>query len=84
MRHGEDLPLYLGLSMGDTFIRATVTKLCRSTAVMSRLAAMVPDVYASETQLRTLQRRIKVWRAERVRELVLGSLRKSADTPIGA
>jgi hypothetical protein len=53
-------------------------------AVMSRLAAMVPDVYASEAQLRTLQRRIKVWRAERVRELVLGGLRKSADTPVEA
>jgi hypothetical protein len=53
-------------------------------AVMSRLAAMVPDVYASEAQLRTLQRRIKVWRAERVRELILGGLRKSADTPVEA
>ena len=36
------------------------------------------------SQLRTLQRRIKVWRAERVRELILGGLRKSADTPIEA
>lgn len=51
---------------------------------MSRLAAMVPDVYASEAQLRTLQRRIKVWRAERVRELILGGLRNSADTPVEA
>ena len=29
-------------------------------------------------------RRIKVWRAERVRELILGGLRKSADTPVEA
>jgi hypothetical protein len=52
--------------------------------VMSRLAAMVPDVYASKAQLRTLQRRVKVWRAERVKELILGGLRKSADTPVEA
>jgi hypothetical protein len=53
-------------------------------AVMGRLAAMVPDVYASKAQLRTLQRRVKVWRAERVKELILGGLRKSADTPVEA
>jgi hypothetical protein len=53
-------------------------------AVMSRLAAMVPDVYASKAQLRTLQRRVKVWRAERVRELILGGVRKSAETPVEA
>ena len=53
-------------------------------AVMSRLAAMVPDVYASKAQLRTLQRRVKVWRAERVRELILGGVRKSAETPVDA
>jgi hypothetical protein len=53
-------------------------------AVMGRLAAMAPDGYASKAQLRTLQRRVKVWRAERVKELILGGLRKSADTPIEA
>jgi hypothetical protein len=53
-------------------------------AVMGRLAAMVPDVYASKAQLRTLQRRVKVWRAERIKELILGGLRKSADTPVEA
>ena len=47
-------------------------------------AVVVPDVYASKAQLRTLQRRVKVWRAERVRELILGGLRKSADTPVEA
>jgi hypothetical protein len=46
--------------------------------------ALMTYAYASEAQLRTLQRRIKVWRAERVRELILGGLRKSADTPIEA
>ncbi len=49
-------------------------------ALMDRLAAMVPDVYASKAQLRTLQRRVKAWRTERARELILGSLRKSAVT----
>jgi len=28
-----------------------------------------------------LQRRVKAWRAERVKELILGSLRNSADMP---
>ena len=49
--------------------------------LMDRLATMVPDAYASKAQLRTLQRRVKAWRAERVKEMVLGSLRKCADTP---
>ncbi|WP_260858808.1 hypothetical protein [Paraburkholderia sp. BCC1885] len=50
--------------------------------LMDRLATMVPDAYASKAQLRTLQRRVKAWRAERVKEMVLGSLRKSAETPV--
>ena len=44
--------------------------------LMSRLAQMVPDVYASKAQLRTLQRRIKAWRAEKAKDLILGKLRK--------
>jgi hypothetical protein len=31
MRQGDVLPIYLGLSMGDSFIRATVTVLSRYT-----------------------------------------------------
>ena len=50
--------------------------------LMDRLAAMVPDVYAGGAQLRTLQRRVKAWRSQRVREMVLGGLRKSADRPV--
>ncbi len=50
--------------------------------LMNRLAAMIPDLYRSKAQLRTLQRRVKDWRTERAREMVLGSLRKSASTPI--
>lgn len=50
-------------------------------ALMDRLAAMVPDVYASKAQLRTLQRRVKAWRAERAKEMILGRLRKSAVVP---
>jgi hypothetical protein len=49
--------------------------------LMDRLTAMFPEAYASQAQLRTLQRRVKAWRAERVKELILGDLRKSADTP---
>lgn len=46
--------------------------------LMNRLAAMIPDLYAGKAQLRTLQRRVKIWRTERAKEMVLGSLRKSA------
>jgi hypothetical protein len=48
--------------------------------LMDRLATMVPDVYARKTQLRTLHRRVNAWRAERVREMVLGSMRQCAET----
>ena len=44
--------------------------------LMSRLARAAPDAYASKAQLRTLQRRIKAWRAEKAKDLVLGQLRK--------
>jgi hypothetical protein len=44
---------------------------------MERLAVMVPDAYASGAQLRTLQRRIKQWRAEKAKDLILGQLRRS-------
>ena len=50
--------------------------------LMVRLAAMVPDAYASKEKLRTLQRRVKVWRAERAKEMILGSLRKATRTPV--
>ena len=49
--------------------------------LMDRLAAMAPDAYASKAQLRTLQRRVKAWRAERVKDMILGSLRKTAVVP---
>ena len=42
---------------------------------------MVPDAYASHVQLRTLQRRVKAWRAERAKEMILGRLRKSSVMP---
>ena len=44
--------------------------------LMNRLARAAPDAYASKAQLRTLQRRIKAWRAEKAKDLVLGQLRK--------
>jgi hypothetical protein len=49
--------------------------------LMNRLVTMVPDVYASKAQLRTLQRRVKAWRAERVRQMVLGRLHNSPEAP---
>ena len=50
--------------------------------LMDRLAKMIPALYGSKAQLRTLQRRIKTWRAERAKEMVLGSLQKSAAMPV--
>nr|WP_244195480.1 hypothetical protein [Caballeronia arationis] len=47
--------------------------------LMDRLATMIPDAYANKAQLRTLQRRVKAWRAEHVREIVLGSQRKATE-----
>ena len=35
--------------------------------LLERLAQIVPDAYAGESQLRTLQRRIKAWRAEKAK-----------------
>jgi hypothetical protein len=43
-------------------------------SLMDRLAAMIPQIYASKAQLRTLQRRVKAWRSERAKELILGRL----------
>ena len=43
-------------------------------ALLQRLAAMLPDVYATTAQLRTLQRRVKVWRSERAKQLIFGVL----------
>ena len=54
---------------------ATVT----AKEMMERLAEMVPDAYATKTQLRTLQRRVKQWRAEKAKDLILGRLRQVTD-----
>jgi hypothetical protein len=50
-------------------------------AMMERLATMVPDAYAGQTQLRTLQRRVKQWRSERAKELILGQLGRASPSP---
>jgi hypothetical protein len=42
--------------------------------LMERLAAMFPEVYTGKAQLRTLQRRVKAWRAERAKALIFGHL----------
>ena len=39
------------------------------------------NLYASKAQLRTLQRRVKVWRVEWAKEMVMGRLRKSIALP---
>ena len=51
--------------------------------LLARLAAMLPDVYATTAQLRTLQRRVKAWRSARARTLIFGVL-QSANTHANA
>jgi hypothetical protein len=46
--------------------------------LMDRLAVLAPDVYASKAQLRTMQRRVKAWRAEKAKDLILRRLRQSS------
>lgn len=43
--------------------------------MMARLAAKVPDAYAGASQLRTLQRRVRQWRAEQAKNLILGAIK---------
>ena len=50
--------------------------------LMDRLANIVPDAYAGKSQLRTLQRRIKAWRAEKAKDLILGQLRQAMPLPV--
>ena len=48
--------------------------------LMRRLAGMFPELYIGTAQRRTLQRRVRVWRQERAKELIFGSLTQfSAD-----
>lgn len=53
-------------------------------ALMERLVAMVPEIYDGKAQLRTLQRRVKAWRSERVTEMVLGGLRRANEATVEA
>jgi len=50
--------------------------------IMDRLATMVPDAYANKAQLRTLQRRVKQWRAEKAKDLILGKLGQSVGNAV--
>ena len=45
---------------------------------------MVPDAYAGKAQLRTLQRRVKQWRQNQAKELILGHLRRLPGASAGA
>ena len=52
--------------------------------LMGRLARTVPDEYSGNAQLRTLQRRIKTWRAEKAKDLILGRLRSHSSADVKA
>ena len=41
--------------------------------LLMRLRRRLPDLYPTGAQLRTLQRRVKAWRAERARKLVFAA-----------
>jgi hypothetical protein len=51
--------------------------------MMVRLAETIPEVYAGGSQLRTLQRRVKQWRSEQTKKLILGALQCAADRAPG-
>jgi hypothetical protein len=42
--------------------------------LLTRLRQRLPDLYPTGAQLRTLQRRVKAWRAERARQLVFAAI----------
>ena len=42
-------------------------------ALMQRLCEQFPDVYPTGSQLRTLQRRVQLWRNEQVKRLIFAS-----------
>jgi len=42
--------------------------------LLARLRQRLPDLYPTGAQLRTLQRRVKTWRAERARQLVFAAI----------
>ncbi len=52
--------------------------------LLMRLSVMLPDIYPSKAQLRTLQRRVKAWRAEKAKDLILGQLRRSPQPSIAS
>jgi hypothetical protein len=41
--------------------------------LLTRLSLRLPDLYPTRAQLRTLQRRVKAWRAARARELMFAA-----------
>ena len=49
-------------------------------ALMQRLREQLPDVYPTGAQLRTLQRRVQLWRAEQVRRLIFEATEPGADS----
>ena len=42
--------------------------------LLARLSQRLPDLYPTGAQLRTLQRRVKAWRAQRARQLVFAAI----------
>ncbi len=47
--------------------------------LLVRLADLIPDAYNGTAQLRTLQRRVKEWRAEKAKAMVFAALTHSED-----
>jgi len=47
--------------------------------IMAELAKSLPELYGSQSQLRTLQRRLKEWRNERAKKLIYGDAAADLD-----
>jgi len=61
----ESWPLVQGWLMAEPNLAAS--------ELLMRLRQHLPDLYPTGAQLRTLQRRVKAWRAERARQLVFAA-----------
>ena len=65
----------------EEWLRAEPNALAK--ALMQRLREQFPDVYPSSAQLRTLQRRVQLWRHEQIKRLIFASAEVSR-SDIGA
>jgi hypothetical protein len=65
-------PFAASWSLLEGWLRAEPNLAARE--LLTRLNQRLPDLYSTGAQLRTLQRRVKAWRAEQARQLVFAAI----------